>query len=205
MSATSAIWSDRALDAQLETAKETWRAEQAKQIHAWAVQQVWDLCDDIAGRGATDIGKMCHAEVKAYARGQKNTLHAILERFEGGDLAIQTMIDGALGELTYRQESGRTPDYERRMFGNLAAEIRAHRVAMIDDAVTFDYPRWSGWQKKLWSIERKGVAQGEWDEFQRLQHELAALWSLSDWLLGSDEWRRRNWEGRKRQEVQVAA
>lgn len=188
-----------------EAAKEAWREEQAKSIRNWVEDLVWDLCDDISGRGATAMAQMCNAEIKAYARGQKNMLYAVLERFEGKDIAIQTLIDGALGERTYRQESGRTPDYARRLFGNLAADIRAHRVAMQDHAETFDYPRWSGWQKRVWSIARKGVEQSDWEEFQRLQHELAALWSLSARLITSDDWRRKNWEWRQRQGAQVAA
>lgn len=204
MSDTIPFCSDRALAAQLETAQTTWREEQARQIHQWAEQQAWDLCDDIAGRGATELAKISVAEIKAYARGMRNALAAVLERFECKDLALQTLIDGALGERRHRQEAGQTPDYDRRLFGNLAAEIRAHRVAMLDDAVTFDYPRWSAWQKRVWAIERQAVRREEWDEFERLQHELKALWSLSAWLIGCEHWRQKNWEWRKTQGVQVA-
>jgi hypothetical protein len=59
------------------------------------------------------------------------------------------------------------------------------------------------WRKRVWAIERAGVPQDEYDEFNQLQHELNAIWLLSSWLLNSEHWRHENWQRRK--EVKVAA
>lgn len=180
-------------------------AQQTYQMEKWVEQQVWDLCDDITGRGCTTLGKLSDGEIAAYARGVRNTLNSVLERFRCKDFPIQTLIDGALGERHHRRSGHGQTGYHRRLFGNLAWEIRELRVAMLDSFVTFDYPKWETWRKRVWAIERKGVERGEWEEFELLQHELNALSSLSSWLVKSDYWRDKNWEWRKSQEVKEAA
>lgn len=197
-----------------EAQREAVRLQQARRMRQWVEERVWELCDDVAGRGCTTLEKFSDAEIAAYVRGVRHTLYAVLERWECQDLAILTLVDGALGERHHRRystgaynprsEYART-GYARRMFGNLVLEIRAHRVAMLDEHVTFDYPRWSAWQKRVWAIERKGVEREHWDEFGRLQHELKALMSLSNRLVSCEDWRNKNWAWRKTQEVKEAA
>lgn len=186
-----------------EAQRKQFRSQQAHQTHTWVEQRVWDLCDDITGRGCTTLEKLSDAEIAAYARGVLSTLEVILERFDCKELRLRTLIDGAMGERHHRRHAGQTSygsfGYQRRMFANLAIEIREHRVAMVDRFETFDYPRWESWRKRVWAIERKGVEPGEWEEFERLQHELNALRSLCDWLTDSEHWRRKNWEWRNTQ------
>lgn len=189
-----------------EAQREQVRETQAHQMHEWVEQRVWDLCDDI-GNGYNQLDKLSDGEVMQYARGAMHSLEAILERFECKELRIRTLIDGALGERCLRaiRAGRRSHDFKRRMFGNLAAEIRAHRIAMIDDAATFNYPLWESWRKRVWAIERKGVEQADWEEFQQLQHELNALSSLSNWLVGCKSWRDKNWAWRDSQKLKEAA
>jgi hypothetical protein len=188
------------------------REQQARQVQDWVEQRVWDLCDDLAGRGCTTLQRLSDRELAAYARGVKNTLHDVLERFEGKDISIQTLIDGALGEADFRKcgdirgtPGARLFSYRRLKFWNLALQIRAHRVALLDAGETFDYPRWRGWQKEVWAIERRRVAREEWEEFERLHHELKAVWALSSWLISCESWRDKNWKWRQSQEGKVAA
>lgn len=191
-----------------EAQRELVRAQQADTVRQWMEQRAWDLCDDIAGRGCTDLAKLSDTEIAAYARGVRNTLGDLLERFECKELRLQTLVHGALGERHQRRYGTgghHRAGYERRRFGNLAIEIRMHRIAMLDDAVTFNYPLWESWRKRVWAIERQGVAREEWEEFERLQHELNALMSLSHWLVGGESWRQKNWAWRKSQEVKEAA
>ena len=190
-----------------EEQREQFRAQQSHQMHAWVEQRVWDLCDDI-GKGYNQLDKLSDGEVMHYARGVMNTLESILERFECKELRIRTLVDGALGERHHRKygEGGHyRASYRRRLFANLAVEIRRRRVAMLDHYETFNYPEWEGWRKRVWAIERKGVEREEWQEFERLQHELNALYSLQSWLSCSEHWREKNWAWRNSQEVKVAA
>lgn len=181
--------------------------DQAHAMHKWVEQQAWNLCDDITGRGCSTLERLSDEEMAARARGVRNTLESILERFDagGGELRLQTLIDGAFGERYQRKHGERGTGYKRRLFGNIAKEIRAHRIAILDRYETSDYPLWESWRKRVWAIERKGVDREQWEEFQRLQHELEALRSLSCWLLHSEHWRNQNWEWRKTQEVKAAA
>jgi len=196
-------FADPLTEAQREQVRET----QAHQMHQWVEQRVWDLCDAI-GKGYDQLDKASDAEIEAYARGVRNTLDSVLERFACKELRLTTLIDGALGERHYRKYGARghhRAGYQRRMFGNLALEIRAHRIAMIDDAETFNYPLWATWRKRVWAIERKGVEQRDWEEFERLQHEVNALMSLSNWLVGCKSWREKNWAWRESQKLKEAA
>ena len=193
------------LEALTEEQREQLRGQQAHQMRKWVEQRVWDLCDDISNsNGYNQFDKLSDSEVMQYARGAMHNLEAIRERFECSELRIRTLIDGALGERYHRTQSG-AGKFKRRLFGNLAGEIRAHRVAMLDQYVTFDYAQWTVWRKRVLAIERKGYEREEWEEFQQLQNELNALYSLSSWLVGCQSWRENNWEWRKSQEVKVAA
>ena len=178
-----------------EAQREQFRQEQSKHTKEWLEQRVWDLCDDI-GKGYNQLDKLSDAEVVQYARGKSDVLEAIGERFECDSLQIRTKVDGALGERYHRANSP-AGNFKRRLFGNLAMEIRAKRVAMLDAYESLDYAQYSGWRKRVWSIERKGYTLEEAAEFTQLQHELNAIWSLSSWLLNSNYWRQKNWEARK--------
>lgn len=182
--------------------REQFRTEQAKQVKTWIEQRVWDLCDDIS-KGYNSLKDYSDAEVCAYARGVLHSLEWMGERFECDAVAMRTLVDGALGERYHRTNSP-AGKLHRRLFAKLITQIRAKRVAMVDNYESLDYRgEYEVWRKRVWAIERVGVPQEEYAEFNQLRHELNAIWALSSWLLNSGHWRNENWQRRK--EVKVAA
>jgi hypothetical protein len=189
-----------------EAQREEFREQERKRLKIWIEDRIWDLADDI-GLGYNQLDKLSDAEVVAYARGQRNVLSALAER-EEVDLHYDSclaQIEGALGER-FRRTNSPSGKLKRRLFDKLITQIRDKRIAMLDRYESLNYRgEYEVWRKRVWAIERAGVPAEEYQEFDRLRHELAAVWSLASHLMGSKHWLEKNWEARKKLEVKEVA
>jgi hypothetical protein len=158
-------------------------------------------CDEIAVWRAD---KYSPEEMRGYLRGVKEVLDSRAEH-EGIELPTRAL-DCALGEFEERRgiepqievydDRARTKGFstiQSRLLKKMVREVRQFRIAFRQALVEFDY---HGWyvprQKKLWSLERKGVEN--WYEHNLAQRELKALFDFTTHVRDSHwyELRRKN-------------